>query len=482
MKNLFTTSDSFAIVILSFVALFTRLWLIADPDQITFDEVHFGNFTNWYIKKEFFFDIHPPLGKMIMAAIADLTQYKGDIDYGSKFGQSYHHNELFFVSQRITPAIFSAMTSPLIYAACRCLSFSTLSSFCAGIILTSDISLIVEGKFILSDGVLHFFVALHIFTLCLFLSKSTLFRTLICGFTLGCAAACKYTALGLYAIDGMSQLVWIFVSVPKLSQVIKRALLLLIPSFVAFLGAWIWHFIILYYTGHNSEYLYPEYSATIFSKEKEPFYYWGDRLIGSSLLERIANWNVVMNNINMRSDIPHPFESQPIYWPLLMDKWIGFLSIAGSRNIECMGTPFVYWFVFLGLVLTIFALPFRKADWRNLLFCWGWMVSYFPFILVPRTMFLYHYLIPLMFGILNLVALIENAFPKEIRSAVVLMVTILCFLCFIFFSPWAYGIRCPDCKDTRMWTERWLHGPPKTVHTYGVEIFNTTEKYRTLPL
>ena len=554
MNNIFTTADCFAICIVSFIALATRLWLIADPDLVTFDEVHFGNFTNWYIRKEFFFDIHPPLGKMIMATIASWTQYKGDIDYGSKFGLSYLHDELFFVSQRITPAIFSAMTSPFIFAACRCISLSTLSSFCAALILTTDISLIVEGKYILSDGILHFFTALHIFCLCLFLaddfdfsatslkslakpdpksklkSRSVLFHAIIDGITLGCASACKYTALGLYAVDGMTQIFWIFIKKPKILKIISRAFTILFFSFLRLAISWIWHFISLPFHGHGHEYINKAYGSTIFPLNTVSYAYWGDRLIGSSLTERILNWNIVMNDINMKSSIPHPFESHPINWPLLMDRWVGFFSVESeTRNVQCMGTPFVYWFVFIGICITVligaliiplsissivsFCQSFLSyivslfdtsptsnysysnlnaiqkpenryiVDWRNALLVWGWVVSYFPFVLIPRTMFLYHYLIPLMFGIMNLVAIIENLFRfnRVLQSAIVVSVSILCVLCFLFFSPWAYGTKCPDCRDTRMWTDRWILGPPMPIHNYGADLFNTTEKYVKLP-
>jgi dolichyl-phosphate-mannose-protein mannosyltransferase len=479
---LFTTADCFCLVFVCFLALFTRLWLIADPDRVTFDEVHFGNFTNWYIQRRFHFDIHPPLGKMLMATIAGWTQYKGDIDYASKFGQAYTHDELFFVSQRITPAIFSAFTSPLIYAACRCLRFTTLSAACAGIILTSDLSLIVEGKFILSDGLLHFFVALHIFALCLFLSNATVCRTVFSGLTLGAAAACKYTALGLLAIDGATQLVWLFLARPGFWRAAKRALQMLAPAIAVFLSAWIWHFVANPFDGHCSEYLEPPYQSTIIPKPWAEFAYWGDRLRGPNLLMRIIHWNIVMNRINMRSDIPHPFESEPINWPLLLDRGVGFLAMEGPREIYCLGTPFVYWFTFVGICLGAIGFFVKRGSAPILLLIWSWCVSYFPFVLVPRTMFLYHYLVPLMFAVMNLVAIIEKWAPSGYKAGACVSVTLLCFGCYLFFAPWGYGTRCPDCKSTRLWTERWLHGPPKVISLYGIEMFNTTEKYRPLPV
>ena len=45
--------------------------------QVVFDEYHFGKFVNGYITGEYFFDIHPPLGKLLLCLVARMGGYDG---------------------------------------------------------------------------------------------------------------------------------------------------------------------------------------------------------------------------------------------------------------------------------------------------------------------------------------------------------------------------------------------------------------------
>ena len=53
-----------------FAAFLTRFWRLWAPNQVVFDELHFGSFASRYFTGEYFFDIHPPLGKMLIALAA----------------------------------------------------------------------------------------------------------------------------------------------------------------------------------------------------------------------------------------------------------------------------------------------------------------------------------------------------------------------------------------------------------------------------
>ena len=479
----FSMIDALLGIFISLVALSSRLWTIAHPSTIVFDEVHFGNFSKFYILNEFHFDIHPPLGKMIMGYIAHLTGYKGTINFARKLGTYYTIEDSSFMSQRQTPAIFSAFVAPLLFYSMRNLGISVYPSFAAGIMIALDSSMITEAKFILSDGVLHFFTALHIFAFTLFLRTQDPYHVLFAGITLGLAASCKLTALGLVAVDGISQVVWIFVCWPSFGKIVLRAFLLLFPLGAVIVLVWVLHFAYTPYTGFKSFRISKEDSHTLISPEKINTTYWGNRVSKSALLPRILRWNLVMNKVNMRSNCPHPWSSSPKYWPFLMDKMLKLYSDRSHKQIFCFGLPVAYYFSTIGLFLAIILLPFRKSDWKNLLLIMGWAVSYFPFLRIPRTMFHYHYLVPLMFAVMNLYALIDCMFRnnRKAKGYVVTLILILNVLCFFFFTPLIYGTSCPNCMSTRIWNNRWLKGPPKPLTYYGKDVYNTTQIIASLP-
>jgi dolichyl-phosphate-mannose-protein mannosyltransferase len=368
------------------------------------------------------------------------------------------------------------------YCSTRCLGIDPLSSFTGALLVALDSSMIVEGKFILSDGLVHFWSAFHFYTLCLFLRRQSDRLALLCGLTLGIAGMCKFTALGLFAVDGVTQLVWILRVWPPFLDIVTRGIAFLVPAGLAIFLSWFWHFSANPYMGYHGFYIVREDAHTVLERAKINTSYWGNRILDSPLIKRIISWNVVMNRINMRSKIPHPWESRPQFWPFLLDKYVLFWANE-NRRITCMGLPTSYWSTTIALALTLPATILRRAGWQNALFLWGWAVSYLPFFRIPRTMFHYHYLVPLMFAGMNLAALLNKAVTdRKIRAVIAGGIIVLTVVCYQFFSPWIYGFNCPDCDKSRHWFRAWTHGPPKPLNLFGKELFNTTKKMMvTLP-
>jgi dolichyl-phosphate-mannose-protein mannosyltransferase len=70
-----------------------------------FDEVHFGGFASHYLKREYFFDVHPPLGKMLIAAIGYVAGFDGSFRF-ERIGLEYAAGSAPYRFMRLVMVLF----------------------------------------------------------------------------------------------------------------------------------------------------------------------------------------------------------------------------------------------------------------------------------------------------------------------------------------------------------------------------------------
>lgn len=542
--------DVFYLFILTSISFIIRYWRISLPDSIVFDEVYFGNFTNYYIQSRFYHDIHPPLAKLIMFYFAKLSDYDGQM--------SFQHNkngypQPDYVQLRIIPATFSALVFPLIYISLRLSSFSHSSSICASIIAVCDISLGTEGRHILTDGILHFFTCLHIAVLCYTVSIKPKFRSslyffvwhLFTGLTLGAACACKNTAWGLTVFDAFCYIIHIsdiisirkhrnqMNSIEKSNNFRERGnqgieffenegiggdiydylfdvgffgLTLAIIAFFVYCASFFTHFILLPYAGTGYYYLNSDMKKQMLSdgsktcanqnvtKRQGPIRANYDesldecvtsglfaiRIQSPSLLSRTFLLSIRMHKGNMNIQGFHDSQSFPKHWPLMTSVTVYFWGRKGCE-IRCLGNIIVYSMALFGICASslIFLInlsrliyihgkasfshvlgsrPLFNEKWVKLFrFVVGYCVSYFPFYWIPRTLYLYHYLIPLIFGCISFGGMLDILVKGKIRGICIAIICLMCIFGFWLWSPYMYGTQ-PHDKEIMIWSRRWIDG------------------------
>ncbi|GAB5592199.1 hypothetical protein Unana1_07099 [Umbelopsis nana] len=126
-------SDFQIAVFLTVVAGMVRLYKIWEPSSVVFDEVHFGKFAGKYINHTYFFDVHPPLAKLLIAGVGSAAGYDGKFEF-SKIGQDYLESGVPYVTMRLFCGVLGVLTIPMSYITVKAAGHSTAAGLVAAVL------------------------------------------------------------------------------------------------------------------------------------------------------------------------------------------------------------------------------------------------------------------------------------------------------------------------------------------------------------
>ncbi|EEB06450.1 O-mannosyltransferase Ogm4 [Schizosaccharomyces japonicus yFS275] len=264
-----------AITVLSFL---TRFWKIWDPAQVVFDEVHFGKFASYYIRGEYFFDLHPPFAKLMLALVAKLAGYDGHFLFDN-IGDSYTENHVPYVFIRSFPAFLSSMVPPLVFLIMKESGYDVIASFTAAAIVLFDNAHITQGRLILLDAMLVFSMVSAIYCYIRFFklrhrpfTRSWWAWLTMTGFCLSCTISTKYVGFFTFLSIGLSVVLELWklwdvrtgLSVKEfLKHFYARAFTLIIFPFCLYLFWFYVHFSILKHSGPGDSLMSAEFQETL---------------------------------------------------------------------------------------------------------------------------------------------------------------------------------------------------------------------------
>ncbi|KZC04285.1 Protein O-mannosyltransferase 1 [Dufourea novaeangliae] len=139
-------------IILLVTGIVTRLYRLEEPRSIVFDELHYGKYVGLYMKRTFFFDSHPPLGKQLISGAAYLAGFDGQFKF-DRIGSPYVGNVPLF-ALRLVPALCGSFLIPTAYHLILELGLKQWTATLAGILLLFDNALLTQSRFILMESIL----------------------------------------------------------------------------------------------------------------------------------------------------------------------------------------------------------------------------------------------------------------------------------------------------------------------------------------
>lgn len=441
MMKIALFSSSRLIWILVLLAVVTRVAVLWYPQQVVFDEVHFGKFVTAYCcTGERFFDIHPPHAKLLIAGVAYLGGYRGDFDF-EHIGEIY--SDVSVVALRMLPALMGAAIPLLAFILLRQLGVSDTTAFVAGLFLVFDNALIVQSRLISLDAIL---ISATFGALVLLLAgnkssdrtKQTIFLA-GAGALAGLAIGVKLTGLAALAIIGVYVLRQLFVD-RRRSLWLQHGLLIVAMAAVVYIGGWYLHFNLLDKAGDGDV--------------------WG--IPTGSFITDTIDTNKKMLSANYNLTQTHPYSSKWWTWPTMQRPvfyWVG----SNGGKIYFLGNPIVWWgssLLIVAAVVSALTMPryrsqiFKDNSWLLLA---GYIIAYLPFVRVPRALFLYHYLTPLIFAVLAGFYWLDKWLVSSGKSPrqYYLMLVLALIVSAVFVSPLTYGFPSPAWQSLIAWFPSW---------------------------
>jgi len=167
----------------------------------------FGKFGSHYIKREFYFDVHPPLGKMLVGLSGYLAGYNGSFEF--KSGDTYPE-DVDYTFMRAFNATFGALCVPLAYFTARELKLRRNTVWLVTMMVLFENSYTTISRFILLDSMLLFFT----FTTVLCWSRFHSLRNqafspewaiwlVLTGISIGCVCSVKWVGFFCTALVGL---------------------------------------------------------------------------------------------------------------------------------------------------------------------------------------------------------------------------------------------------------------------------------------
>ncbi|MFL0809730.1 MAG: phospholipid carrier-dependent glycosyltransferase [Agarilytica sp.] len=463
-------------IAIALLALFSRFFLIGHPGSAVFDEVHFNYFAGFYYTGQYYYDIHPPLAKLLIALSALPFGGIAPDEVIRTISTAYPTD--IYMAERSLPAIFGSILPVILFLLAKEFNFSTKAAVLASLLVIFDNAFLIQSRLILLDSMLWTFgfIALYFFVIAR-RSNNWLLFCLAAVFA-GCSLSVKWIGVSFLGLIG---LIIIFDWLRSLwwkgwqFEHFGKGCAFLAISICTYMTVFYIHFALLPISHQQGDqFMTPSFRSTLTGSEyhdaegtvesfKCPTVYRNNLHKGMQsfhvkaqdkklcqieykpyerpgFIAKFLELNKVMYATNQGLSASHPDGSSWHEWPF-MHKPLYYWFQDGAR-IYLIGNPLVWWLSALAVAVLLLG-HFKMPHWRDNQAFWilgiGFISNVLPFVIVTRVMFMYHYLTALCFGVLLCAYLIDRLNILEKKYAFPAFIGLI-ILGFLMISPLTYGV------------------------------------------
>ena len=295
-------------------------------------------FASYDLQRTYFFDVHPPFGKLLFALMGWLVGYDGHFHF-ENIGDSYVANKVPYVAFRSLPAILGALTVSVVYMIMWESGYSLPACLVAAGLVLLDNAHIGQTRLILLDATLVFAMACSLLFYIKFyklrhqaFSRKWWKWLILTGFALSCDISTKYVGLFAFVTIGSAVAIdlWDLLDIKRHGGALglplfakhfaARAFGLIVMPFIFYLFWFQVHFAVLDRSGPGDDFMTPEF--------QEP-------LRANAMLANAITINLYATVTIMHKETKTYLHSHPDRYPLRYDD--GRVS---SQGQQVTGYPF----------------------------------------------------------------------------------------------------------------------------------------------
>ena len=453
------------LIILILLSFALHLWALDQPSEVVFDEVHFGKFAIAYLTGNYYFDIHPPLGKLILTAGSQITGFKPGFTF-ENISQKYTDST--FYGLRFFPALAGSLIALAVYFIIRNLGGSKRMSLLGMLFVIFENALLIQTRFILIDAFLLLFGLSGILFYLIAKRQENrgkkILNLMVSGLFLGASISVKWTGLIFWFLVFVMSAITLANHVRQRKSMIRPISLFLISlfliPFIFYTSTFAIHFSLLPKSGPGDAFMSQQFQSTL----KNSTIYNSSYEMG--FFSKFFELNKIMLSSNAGLTATHPYGVKWYTMPLMersLYYWVRSEPNDVYSRIYLIGNPFIWWTVLIGIILFSVVLLWKafKRDWKFLKTKWlliviliAYFLNLITYAFISRVIFIYHYFPSLLFGII----LIPFIFEKQLNSNKILLAVIgISVGLFLFFSPLTYGLPLDKAMyELRNWLPTWM--------------------------
>lgn len=383
------------------IGIWARVYNLGWPAKQVFDEVYFPVFAKNYLDRVSVFDVHPPLGKFIIAVAIAVF---GDQPF----------------AWRIMPSLIGIALPFTAGIAWWRYSKDLVGSLIMGLFLAVEPILIVYSRTGLLDGMQLFFILLAFGCAAGIKQKKQLVMLAV---IIGLAVSIKWVALGV--VVPIAYILW------------RKGY---VKEFIASLSISLVIYLVIVWVGQ------------VLNQVDNP---WAG----------VIEWHRQAYYYHLHLTATHPWSSMWWSWPFMLRPVLFFYETTSTGLIEvisAIGNPIVWLASTLAVGVSLIEVirvwiqeRSKFLDHKLVPLLIGYAACYVPWIPIHRVVFLYHYLPAYAFALFMLVYWLRKAWD---RSPIIVFIFITIGVGVgIFYLPMAMGLpMTQQALQSHLWLKSWL--------------------------